>query len=420
VAAAWRSPEDKFRKYALEQGPAATGFSRPILERGLDDFFEKLTPTGFNALLEQELGHFHRLDEFAPGPAEGSAGHLAMVHGPELLVHIAAGNVPNPAFMSLTLGLLTRSAQFMKCATGASFLPRLFAHSIYEADRKLGACLEIAMWPGGAVPWEDTLFAGTDCLTATGSDDTLAAVRARLPARVRFVGYGRRVSFAFVTREVLREETITDIVSRAADDVVAWDQNGCLSPHVIYVEERGVVESDQFANKLAVELARRELIAPRGKISVEESAAIASRRAICEALAAHRADVKIWSSTESTAWTVVFEHEVRFQFSPLNRFIYVKPVPDVATVLRGADEVRQMISTVGIGAPVEKTKALATEFGRWGARRICPIGQMQNPPLNWRHDGRPALADLLVWTDFETAAKEPASTEPPVVGAEIK
>ena len=130
--------------------------------------------------------------------------------------------------------------------------------------------------------------------------------------------------------------------------------------------------------------------------------------------------MKIWSSTESTAWTVVFEHEVRFQFSPLNRFIYVKPVPDVATVLRGADEVRQMISTVGIGAPVEKTKALATEFGRWGARRICPIGQMQNPPLNWRHDGRPALADLLVWTDFETAAKEPASTEPPVVGAEIK
>ena len=87
VAAAWRSPEDKFRKYALEQGPAATGFSRPILERGLDDFFEKLTPTGFNALLEQELGHFHRLDEFAPGPAEGSAGHLAMVHGLSL-IHI--------------------------------------------------------------------------------------------------------------------------------------------------------------------------------------------------------------------------------------------------------------------------------------------------------------------------------------------
>jgi len=26
---------------------------------------------------------------------------------------------------------------------------------------------------------------------------------------------------------------------------------------------------------------------------------------------------------------------------------------------------------------------------------------MQNPPLTWRHDGRPALGDLVMWTDVE-------------------
>jgi hypothetical protein len=26
---------------------------------------------------------------------------------------------------------------------------------------------------------------------------------------------------------------------------------------------------------------------------------------------------------------------------------------------------------------------------------------MQNPPLTWRHDGRPALGDLVTWTDME-------------------
>ena len=46
-------------------------------------------------------------------------------------------------------GLLVRSAQFVKCAERASLLPRLFAHSLYEADPKLGACLEIAEWRGG-------------------------------------------------------------------------------------------------------------------------------------------------------------------------------------------------------------------------------------------------------------------------------
>ena len=392
VAAEWLQPENKFRRLALELGPEQTGFSRPVLEKGLDDFFRRFTPENFQALLAQDLGDARRLDEFAGG---------AIARGPALLVHVAAGNLPNPALMSLTLGLLTRSAQFMKCASGAAFLPRLFAHSIYETDRKLGACLELAEWRGGNLDLENALFAEADCVTATGSDETLAAIRSRLLEKVRFVGHGQRVSFGFVTREMLSEEEIASVVSRAADDVIAWDQNGCLSPHVFYVEERGAVESDKFAALLAAELAKRETTEPRGKISVAESADIASRRATHETLAAHRGDVKIWSSQNSTAWTVVFEHETRFRFSPLNRFIFVKPVPDLASVLQGIDEIHGKVSTVGLAAPPEKMPELARQFARWGATRICPLGRMQNPPLTWRHDGRPAFGDLITWTDFE-------------------
>ena len=240
-------------------------------------------------------------------------------------------------------------------------------------------------------------------MTATGNDETLAAVRAQLPAGVRFLGYGQRVSFGLVTREVLRDESIADVISRAADDVIAWDQNGCLSPHVIYVEERGLVESDKFAELLSVELARREAEAPRGRLTPTEAAAIATRRALHETLAAHRADVKIWQSPGSTAWTVVFEHDVRFQYSCLNRYIFVKPIPDLEIVLQqGLDAVQGKISTVGIAAWPDKTRELARILARHGVTRICPLGRMQNPPLTWRHDGRPALADLVTWTDFET------------------
>src|SRR5882672_3761047 len=145
VAAEWLHPENRFRKLALELGPAATGFSKPILEKGLNGFFRQFTPENFHALLEQEFGHAQRLDQFVADDGDNS-NRTSMVHGPEFLVHIAAGNIPNPVTMSLTLGLLTRSAQFVKCASGASLLPRLFAHSIYQSDPKLGACLEIAEW----------------------------------------------------------------------------------------------------------------------------------------------------------------------------------------------------------------------------------------------------------------------------------
>ncbi|MGO9002075.1 MAG: acyl-CoA reductase, partial [Limisphaerales bacterium] len=295
VAEAWLKPDNAFRRLVLESGPEKTGFTRATLQKGLDNFFHQFTPENLHALLVQELGDAvsvtgdgcHVTSEavsprHSPAepklPSEGwSPVTRHFWRGPELLVHIAAGNLPSPALMSVVLGLLTRSAQFVKCTPAAAFLPRLFAHSIYDADAKLGACLEIAEWRGGNVELEAALFAGADCVTATGSDETLAAIRARLPVKTRFLGYGHRVSFGFVAGAVLHGSHTRQIISRAADDVVAWNQLGCLSPHVVYVQTGGEVSPEKFAELLADELERREQTEPRGELPAEHAAAIASR-----------------------------------------------------------------------------------------------------------------------------------------------
>ena len=235
VAAGWLAPDYKFRRQALEEGPAATGFSRATLARGLDGFFRQFTPENFRALLAQEFGDAQRLDGFV---AE-AGGKSSMVVAPEVIAHVCAGNLPNPALMSITLGVLLRSGQFVKCASGASLLPRLFAHSLVEADIKLSDYIEVAEWRGGEAALEEILFAEADCVTATGGDAALAAIRAKLPVTKRFIGYGHRVSFAFVGAEALSGPGVTQIVSRAADDVTAWWTSiGCLSPHVIYIEDK--------------------------------------------------------------------------------------------------------------------------------------------------------------------------------------
>jgi hypothetical protein len=402
VAAGWLEPENPFRQLALEHGPAQLGFSRATLARGLDNFFRQFTAENFHALLEQELGDTRRLDDVVASEAERAGDRAAIATGPEFLVHIAAGNIPNPTLMSMVLGLLTRSAQFVKCASGTALLPRLFAHSIYELQPKLATCLEVAEWRGGNEALEAALFAEADCVTATGSDETLLAIRNRLPAHVRFLGYGHRVSFGYVAGEVLTNLHAKKIVARAADDVVAWDQLGCLSPHVIYVQSGGAVSPVQFAEQLADELARREAIEPRGKLSPEAAATIASRRAIYQVRAAHSSDTHLWHSKDSTVWTVVCEADARFPISCLYRFIYVKPVSNLTEVIQSADAVRGQVSTVGVAVPEHQAGQFAAQLARWGATRVCPLGQMQNPPLTWRHDGRPALGDLVTWTDFES------------------
>ncbi len=397
----WLQPDYPFRQMALEQGPAATGFSPATLSKGLDAFFSQLTHDNLNALLLQDFGHAQRLDTVVSTPAEQRKQHAAMVNGPELLVHIAAGNIPSPTLLSIVLGLLVRSAQFVKCASGTSLLPRLFAHSLYDAEPKLAACLEIAEWPGGNHELETVLFIEADCVTATGSDETLAAIRQRLPLKAKFLGYGHRVSFGYITHDVLAGYRAKKIVARAASDVVAWNQLGCLSPHVLYVELGGGCSAEQFAEKLAEELEQREASEPRGKISVAESAVISAKRDFYFIRASHAPDTRLWFSQNSTAWTVVYESDPRFAMSCLNRFIYVKGVADLKAALQNADSIRGHVSTVGLAAHDEKAQEIAAQLARWGVTRICPLGQMQNPPLTWRHDGRPSLGDLVTWTDWE-------------------
>jgi len=403
LADEWQDPASPFRQLALDQGPAETGFSRATIERGLDAFFRQLTRENLSALLIQDLGEARRLDDLVAVSLGHTNQTAALATAPEFLVHITAGNLPNPTLMSMVLGVLTRSAQFVKCASGSSFLPRLFAHSLYESDPKLGACLEIANWRGGSAALENELYAAADCVTATGSNETLAAIRAQLPQRVRFLGYGHRVSFGFITGDSLPSSfRAKQVAARAADDVVAWNQLGCLSPHVIYVQNGGVITTEGFAELLAAELAQREATEPRGELPVEAAAAIAARRGIYEVRAAHApGDTRHWCSPDSTAWTVIFESDPRFQLSCLNRFVYVKSVPDLKTLLENVDSIRGQVSTVGVAMGGETANEIARQLARWGVLRICPLGQMQNPPLTWRHDGRPALGDLVTWSDWE-------------------
>lgn len=401
LAQSWLDPEFPFRKRVLEEGSRETGFSKESLAAGLDHLFRAITRESLRELILQDLGHERRLDEMVSDEQEMKQDRASLARGPELLVHIGGGVLPNPTVISMILGLLARSAQFFKCSSGNAFLPRMFAHSLYSVEPKLGACLELAEWKGGNEALETALFAEAACVTATGHDDTLTAIRRRLPASVRFIGYGHKLSFAFIAREMLVKINLRNVARAAAQDVVAWNQLGCLSPQVIYVETGGSLAPHAFAEALAKELETLQQAEPRGALEAEEAGAISTRRMFYDVRAAHADNTRVWASPDSTDWTVIYEEDPQFQTSCLNRFIYVKPIASLDHLFQAAADVRGKISTAGLSAPLNRAQEIATQLARWGALRVCPIGHMQFPPLTWRHDGRPSLGDLVAWSDWE-------------------
>jgi len=347
----WRDAHFPFRKLALESSPEKTGFSRASLAYGMDRFFSRVTEDSLHNLMTQEFGDSRRMDSPLGTPEERAENRVSMAKGPELIALVAAANLPSLTILGMIRGLLIGSAQFIKCPEGSAFLPKLFAHSLYDAHPKLGACIELASWAGGNELLEEALFGQSNCVVATGRDETLTSVRSRILPSQRFVGYGSKVSFAYIQKDMLSRAMAKELAKNTAQDVASWNQLGCLSPHLVYVEKDGAVGPEMFSEMLAEALEEIESTQPRGDIPSSEEEHIAYKRNFYEGRSNGTGDVRQWKSDGDTNWTVVYEEDPVFTTSCLNRFVHVKTVKDVEEMLRVAEMARNQVSTVGLSAP---------------------------------------------------------------------
>ena len=253
----------------------------------------------------------------------------------------------------------------------------------------------MAVWPGGNAPLEEIAFGCADVVIASGSDKSLAAIRPQV--RGKFIGYGHKVSFAVIAKEALSDAGA--LAQKAAYDVALFDQQGCLSPQLTYVEEGGAVSPQAFASLLAEALAEWEHLLPRGNVSQEASVAIRRVRDEAEWQALAGKDVVLHVSPNGTAWTVIYDTDPTFVLVPLYRTIRVKPLSSITQLHELLTSWRPYLEAVGVAIDTTYHTQLAEILGQAGVSRICPIGTMQTPPLSWRHGGRPRITDLVRWVE---------------------
>ncbi len=388
----WLDPASQERQQAEARLPETTGLSAAMIRHVLPLIFREYRADRIEALCVDELGCLEVLDRFVP-----SVSGQKRASGPPLMTHVLAGNVPGAGLDSVIFSLLVKSATLVKTSSAEPVLPALFAGSIRDIDPNLGDCLSVVSWPGGNTALEDLAYGRADMVVASGSDASLAAIRKR--TRGQFIGYGHKVSFGLVTKESLTEAEET--AHKAAYDVALYDQQGCLSPQLIYVEEGGAVTPKEFAALLATGLAHWQTKLPRGPVSPEVSTAIRRARDEAEWQALAGKDVVLHASPNGTDWTVVYDADPTFVQSPLYRAIRVKPLRDIRRLGAVLDAWRPYLEAVGVAAGPERTATLADTLGALGVSRVCPIGTMQHPPLSWRHGGRPRVGDLVRWVGVE-------------------
>jgi len=378
----WSDARSPWRRDLAEQLPPATGFSRETVEAGLERALDGWTGAALLGRVEREIGSPERLD--TPGEQ--------MIAGFETTAVLLAGSIPMPSLLEIIAPLVLRSPVLAKAAARDPVTPRLVADSIAHFDAGLGACVDVVDFPGDDAACMQA-FLSAECISATGSDETIASVRARVAPPRRLLVAGHRRSVAALGPEAVAGDARVRACEAVAVDVALWDQQGCLSPVALYVVSPDGDAAAVVAATLAEALDATESSWPRGSIDPAAAAAVSRERAEAEMRAAAGRSVRVFAS-EGTAWTVILEDDTSPRPAPLHRFVRVVPVAEEAALRSALAPHRRHLAAVAIDGFGAESAALARALADLGVSRICPVGSLQSPPLDWPHEGRDLIHPL--------------------------
>ncbi|MDI6826230.1 MAG: acyl-CoA reductase [Candidatus Aenigmarchaeota archaeon] len=401
VGSNWEDRNYELRKKALAVLPKITRFSPQMIEVSINGVLEmfkrKDNKSNLTRMLWAELDNDPKcLDEFIP---KRGCDYLVRAYGPEFIVNIFSGNVPALPIVSLTRGLLVKSAQLGKVASEEPYFANLFVKSIRDVDEEIANSIALTYWKGGDESVENVAFAEADVVVAYGGVKTIESIKKRIPHKTKLIPYGHKMSFGVIGKEYLIDEsTAREVAELAALDTSLYDQQGCLSPQLWYVEKNGNISPEKFAEFLAEEMEKVNQKLPRGKINVGKSSEIQQLRGTYE----FKDNVKIFCSQRSTDWTVIYDEKEEFEPSCSYRFVRVKPVDDVSEVRGLVMPIAEYLQTIGVALYEDRLLRFSDEMGRIGATNIRQVGKMGVPGVGIPHDGSYGLRDLITrWVSIE-------------------
>ena len=227
-----------------------------------------------------------------------------------------------------------------------------------------------------------------ELVIAFGDDATIESLHRR-----NVIGFGSRVSGALIAPDRIDSSRLDEIADLLARDVALFEQLGCLSLHQVFVvssEGRAMAGTAARPTDTARELALRMSIGlerlsesmPPARIPIHDAAAIRGVRERARWRAIAGEPVELLES-RGLGWTVIFEQRPdSFKVSPGFRTVQVTAVRDLA-------EFRECIAPVSgrIEAMAVVGDDCEIEARAMGIPYVCAPGEMQSPPLDWRHGG---------------------------------
>lgn len=306
-----------------------------------------------------------------------------------VLVHIAPANALAIPALSVLEGLLTGNINIMKDSPRNGEFSMEFLKALIDADSsgELKNFVYVFSISSADDKTMDLILQQADGVAVWGGEEAVAAVRSKTPTGVRFIDWGHKLSFAYVTSEKANEQPVLEAIAR---EICVVDQQACSSPQCVFLDTADRRELASFAERLAAVLAEVGRHYPRKLPSTQEQAEITTAIHLMKAEEVLGAGRVIEDETGNGSFYVLVDYEPYIKPSPLFRTILVKPLlrSDIIANLR---PVRGYLQTAGLACAQTDLAELSVTLANAGVLRITPIGEMLSSYAGEPHDGVYAL-----------------------------
>jgi acyl-CoA reductase LuxC len=364
--ALWRSRDYARRRDAIAAIAHSAGYSVAMLENSIEALLRPFTSDALKSMAARIA---------SGGP----------IDRPETVGFIVAGNVAGAGIHEIAIALIAGARVVIKTATAEPIFFAEFARTLAEIDRDCGARIVVRHWSRERSDFTEALLEDCELVVAYGDDATIEALHRR-----NVIGFGSRVSGALIAADGIGPSQIDEVADLLARDVVLFEQLGCLSLHHVFVVSLDGRAARELAIRMAAALERLTESIPAACIPLHDACAIRGVRERARWRAIGGESVELFEGRR-LEWTLIFERRAdSFRISPGFRTVHLSAVGDLAefrACIASLSGRIEAMAVVGKDCEIE-ARAMAIPY-------VCAPGEMQSPPLDWRHNGG-AFLDIMV------------------------
>ncbi len=303
-----------------------------------------------------------------------------------LVVHVTPANAPLLACCAMIESLLAGNLNWLRPSRSDQGLTARLLHALVQCDPSGQLRHYVAVLPV-ATAQIGRLCQMANGVSAWGGEAALQAIRQQLPPGCRWIDWGHRVSFAYLTPDAATPQTLEAIV----DEVCRLDQQACSSPQWLLVDNDEPAVLNEIGSALAKAFERRAGQWSALTPTVQEASEITTHTLMTRlGQSFSGVTAQVWSAP---GWRVIWSHDQVLVPSPLFRTLLLKPLPR-ARLAETLLPWRNVLQSCALACAEPQIAELSRTLIAAGVSRIAPVNAIHDGYNGEPHDGVYALQRL--------------------------